>query len=170
MGNPGIPVLRIDDTTVVEVAAFLPAQYYPDVVFGQTLMTIRVAGIDVGRHAISYKSPTINPKLRTFEVKCLLSNPPEGVAPGAMAQIHVILESRNALGVPSGAIQQRGGHNVVFTVKDHIAHQVIIQPGIEMNGWTEIREGDVSEETAVVTMGQYMIEEGTHVAVQKEDQ
>jgi RND family efflux transporter MFP subunit len=168
MGSPGIPVLRIDDTTVVEVAAFLPAQYYPDVVSGQTLMTIQVVGIDVGRHTITYKSPTINPKLRTFEVKCLLTNPPEGVAPGAMAQINVILESRKALGVPSAAIQQRSGHNVVFVVKDHISHQVIIQPGIEMDGWTEIREGDVTEEVAVVTMGQYMIEEGTRVAVQKE--
>jgi len=170
MGSPGMPVLRIDDTTVVEVAVFLPAQYYPDVVSGQTLMTIQVAGIDIGRHTISYKSPTINPKLRTFEVKCLLSNPPEGVAPGAMAQISVILESRKGLGIPSAAIQQRSGHNVVFVIKDNISRQVVVQTGIEMDGWTEIRQGDVSEETAVVTMGQYMIEEGTRVAVQKEDE
>lgn len=169
MGNPGVPVLRIDDTTVVEVAAFLPAQYYPDIVAGQTQMVIRVAGIDVGRRAITYKSPTIHPKLRTFEIKCLLTNPPEGVAPGAMAHIRVILESRQGLGVPSKAIQQRAGHNVVFVIKNYVSHQVIVQTGIEMDGWIEIREGDVSEESAVVTLGQYMIEEGTHVAVQKED-
>ena len=168
MGSPGVPVLRIDDTTVVEVAAFLPAQYYPDIVSGQTLMRIQVAGIDVGRHAVTYKSPTINPKLRTFEVKCLLTNPPAGVAPGAMAQISIILESRRGLGVPSVAIQQRGGRNVVFIVRDNISHQVVVQPGIEMDGWTEVRDGEVNEQTAVVTMGQYMIEEGTRVAVQKE--
>lgn len=168
MGSPGMPVLRIDDTTVVEVAAFLPAQYYADVFTGQTIMKIQVAGIDLGRHTVTYKSPTINPKLRTFEVKCLLRNPPDGVAPGAMAQMSVILESRKDLGVPSEALQKRSGHNVVFVVKDNISHQVIVQPGIEMDGWTEIREGDVNEETAVVTMGQYMIEEGTRVAVQKE--
>jgi RND family efflux transporter MFP subunit len=170
MGNPGVPVLRIDDTTLVEVAAFLPAQFYAAIVSGQTLMKIQVAGIDVGQYAVTYKSPTINPKLRTFEVKCLLKNPPDGVAPGAMAQICVILESRQGLGIPSGAIQQRDGHNVVFVVKDGLSHQVTVQTGIETDGWIEIRDGDVSEETAVVTMGQYMIEEGTRVAVQKEDQ
>jgi RND family efflux transporter MFP subunit len=168
MGSPGIPVLRIDDTTVVEVAPFLPAQYYADIVSGQTIMKILVAGVDIGQHAITYKSPTIHPKLRTFEVKCLLTNPPEAVAPGAMAQISVILESRKGLGVPSAAIQQRGGNNVVFTVKDNVSHQVTVQPGIEMDGWTEIREGQISEDTPVVTMGQYMIEDGTRVTVQKE--
>jgi len=170
MGSPGVPVLRIDDTSVVEVAAFLPAQYYADVVSGQTIIKIVVAGVDVGRHAITYKSPTIHPKLRTFEVKCLLTNPPQEVVPGAMAQINVILESRKGLGVPSAAIQQRGGNNVVFTVKDNISHQVIVQPGIEMDGWTEIREGQISENTPIVTMGQYMIEEGTRVVVQKESE
>ena len=70
--------------------------------------------------------------------------------------------------MPSVAIQQRGVHNVVFTVKDDISHQVIVQPGIEMDGWTEIREGELREQTAVVTMGQYMIEDGTRVTVQKE--
>jgi RND family efflux transporter MFP subunit len=168
MGNPGMPVLRIDDMTVLEVAAFLPAQHYADIISGQTSITIQVAGIDIGQHAITYKSPTIHPKLRTFEVKCLLTNPPDAVAPGAMAQIGVILESRKGLGVPSAAIQQRGGNNVVFTVKDNISRQVTVQPGIEMEGWTEIREGQISENTPVVTMGQYLIEEGTPVAVQKE--
>lgn len=168
MGSPGVPVLSIDDTTVIEIAAFLPAQYYADIISGQTSMKIQVAGIDIGQHAITYKSPTIHPMLRTFEIKCLLTNPPEAVAPGAMAQINVILESRKGIGVPSAAIQQRGGNNVVFTVKDNISHQVTVQPGIEMEGWIEIRKGQISENTPVVTMGQYMIEDGTQVTVQKE--
>ena len=74
------------------------------------------------------------------------------------------------MGVPSGAIQQRGGHDVVFVVKDNISHQVTVQTGIETDGWTEIREGEVNEQAAVVTMGQYMVEEGTRVTVQKEGQ
>jgi len=44
----------------------------------------------------------------------------------------------------------------------------IEQPGIETEGWTEIREGQLDEGTDVVTMGQYMIEDGTRVTVQKE--
>jgi hypothetical protein len=36
-----------------------------------------------------------------------------------------------------------------------------------MEGWTEIREGQISENTPIVTMGQYLIEERTPVVVQK---
>ena len=168
MGEPGRPILRIEDKSLVEVSVFLPAVYYPAIVAGQTQMKVNVSGIDLGLQIISYKSPTIDSRLRTFEVKCQLKDPPDGVAPGAMAQIVGVLESREGLGVPSEAIVHRGGQNVIFVVRDNVSHQVPVQPGIETDGWTEIREGQVSEEAAVVNMGQYMIEDGTRVTVQKE--
>jgi len=169
MGSPGRPVLRIDDPTVVEVAAFLPAQYYGQVVTGQTPMRVAVSGIDLGRQIITYKSPTINPKLRTFEVKCVVQDAPAGVAPGAMAQIAVVFETRTSLGVPSVAIQERGGRSVVFAVENDAIRQVPVTTGIESDGWLEIREGDLKEAAAVVTMGQYMVEAGTPVTVQEEN-
>lgn len=170
MGSPGHPVLRIDDTSVVDVSAFLPAESYAAVIPGQTAMRIQVSGIDVGRQAITYKSPTIDPKLRSFEIKCVLNDPPDGVAPGAMAQLVVVLESRQAIGVPSEAIQQRGGQAVVFVIENDMARQVPVTTGIETDGWTEIREGDLAEGAAVVTMGQYMVEAGTAVTVQQQEE
>jgi len=169
MGNPEQVVLRIDDTSVIEVAAFLPAQYYSSVIQGQTVMKIQVGDMGLGRHPITYKSPTINPKLRTFEVKCLLENPPEGVVPGVMAQIAVVLEYRKGLGVPSAAIQERAGQSVVFVVRDNVSHQVAVKTGIEAVGWTEICEGELTEDTPVVTMGQYLLNEDSAVTVQKEN-
>ena len=169
MGSPGRPVVRIDDTSVVEVKAFLPAEYYAAVVPGQTAMRIHASGVHVGRHVITYKSPTIDPRLRSFEVKCILTDPPEGVTSGAMAQIVVALEGRQGVGVPSQAIQQRGGRSVVFTVENRTARQVPVTTGIETDGWTEIREGDVKEGASVVTMGQYMMEAGIAVSVQQEE-
>jgi len=168
MGNPGMPVLRIDDTSLVEIAAFLPAQYYTSVVPGQTAMIIEVSGIDVGTQVITYKSPTIHPKLRTFEIKCILQNPPEGVTAGAMAQIVVVLESRRGAGVPSEALQLRGGRPVVFVVENNVTREIPVETGIESEGWTEIRSDGLTEGMAVVTMGQYMVEAGTPVTVQQE--
>ncbi len=168
MGSPGHPVLRLDDTSVVEAAAFLPAQYYAAVIPGQTAMRLHVSGIDVGRHVITYKSPTIDPKLRSFEIKAVLTGPPDGVAPGAMTEMVVALENRQGLGVPSEAIQQRGGKPVVFVVENETARQVAVTPGIETDGWTEIADGELTEGAAVVTMGQYMVEAGAPVTVQKE--
>ncbi len=170
MGSPGHPVLRIDDTSIVEVSAFLPAEAYAAVITGQTPMRIQVSGIDVGRQVITYKSPTIDPKLRSFEVKCILNDPPDGVAPGAMAQLVVVLESRQGIGVPSDAIQKRGGQSVVFVIENDTARQVPVTEGIETDGWTEIRGGDLAEGAPVVTMGQYMVEAGVAVTVQQQQE
>jgi RND family efflux transporter MFP subunit len=168
MGDPGVPVLRIDDTSVLEVTAFLPAEYYAAVIPGQTAMRIAVSGVDIGRQVITYKSPTIQPKLRSFEIKCLLKDPPAAVVPGAMAQLTVVLESRRGLGVPAKALEQRGGGTVVFVIENDTARQVPVTTGIETEGWMEIADGDLAEGAAVVTMGQYMVEGGTPVTVQKE--
>ncbi len=169
MGSPGQPVLRIDDTSVVDVVAFLPSQYYGVVVPGRTEMRVETSGVDVGRQAISYRSPTIHPRLRTFEIKSALEDPPEGVTSGAIAQIAVVLEARRGLGVPSESIQQRGGRSVVFVVENDTARRVAVTIGIESHGWTEIREGDLKEGDAVITMGQSMVEAGTPVVVQQEE-
>jgi len=168
MGDPGVPVMRIDDTSVLEVAAFLPAQYYGSVIANQTAMRIQVAGVDLGSQVITYKSPTIHPKLRVFEVKCLLKEPPAVVAPGAMAAIVVVLDSRQGLGVPTRAIQQRGGGSVVFVVEGDTARQKTVTAGFESDGWVELLDADVKDGAAIVTMGQYMVEDGAAVSVQQE--
>lgn len=167
-GSPGIPVFRIEDTNLVEVSAFLPAAIYSSVVTGQTLMRIQVVGINLGNQTISYKSPTIQSKLRTFEVKCLLQNPPDGVAPGAMADIAVILASRESLGVPAVSVQQRGEQLVVFVVEDNIAVQTNVQTGLESDGWIELLDDNVIESMQVVSMGQDMLDGGEAVSIQKE--
>ncbi len=169
MGRPGEPVLRIDDTFLIEISAYLPAQYYAEIIPGETKINVIVSGETLGQLPVYYKSTTINPKLRTFEVKCLLDNPSETIAPGAMAQISVILESRKGLGVPSVAIQQRGGKPVIFTVSEGKSHEVEIQTGIENDGWTEVISDKLNERSLVVTMGQDMLDDGQLVSVQKED-
>lgn len=169
MGSPGQPVLRIDDTSLVEIAAFLPAQHYGQVVSGQTPMEVQVSGIDLGRQIITYKSPTIHPKLRTFEVKCLLKDPPAGIAPGAMAQITVVFEMRRGLGVPSSSLQNRAGGTVVFVIQNGVARQEAVTTGIEADGWTEILQGQVKENDPVVTLGQNMLNQGAAVQVQQEE-
>jgi len=166
MGSPGQPVIRIEDTSLLEVSAFLPAAVYPKIAAGQTRIRVVVSGI--GLRTISYRSLVIQPKLRTFEVKCLINDPPDGVAPGAMAEVAVILDSHEGLGVPSAAIQQRGDRSVVFVVEGDLARERQVKTGLQSNGWTELSDGNVTETMSVVTMGQYMLDDGTAVSVQTE--
>ena len=107
MGDKKKPLLKIVDPSVIEVSAFLPAEYYPLIRPAETPMRIRVYGIELDKQVISYKSPTIHHKLRTFEIKCALEAPPEGVVPGAMAEIEVLLTQRKGLGVPKISLQQK---------------------------------------------------------------
>jgi RND family efflux transporter MFP subunit len=169
MGKPGEPAVRIDDNTIIEASAFLPAQYYPEITEGKTKMKVNVSGRDLGEHDIYYKSPTINPKLRTFEVKCLLDNSAQTIAPGAMAEISVVLETRKGLSVPTESILNRDNQFVVFVVSGDKAHKVGVQKGIENNGWIEVVSSELNEQSMVVTMGQNMLDEGKAVSVQKEN-
>jgi len=169
MGNPGEPAVRIDDNIIIETSAYLPAVCYPEVKENETRVKISVSGRDLGEYDIYYKSPTINPKLRTFEVKCLLDNTSGSIAAGAMAEVKVVLESKKSLAVPTEAIQTRDNQSVIFVVSDGRAHKVAVQKGLENDGWIEVAADELNEQCAVVTMGQNMLDEGKAVSIQKEN-
>jgi RND family efflux transporter MFP subunit len=168
MAGAGTPVLKIEDLSVLEISVFLPEEVYARVVPERTQMRIQVGGADLDLRPVVYKSPTVNPKLRTFEVKGLVESPPPGVAPGCLAQVVIVLDSRSGLGIPSAAIQQRSGQSVVFLVDGEQARLVPVTTGRDMNGWTEILDGGLQAGAEVATMGQQLISDGTPVSVVQE--
>ena len=167
MAQPGQPVLRIEDLAVIEVSAYLPAEYYDRIIPDETPMYIKVYDSESRARVVTYKGPTINPQLRTFEVKCLIKDPPENFVPGALAEIAILLEMRDGLGVPSDAVQIRKGRSVVFIVQDQTARMIEVNTGLETDGWTEIRDSKLTENTPVVTMGQFLLNDGTAVRIQR---
>jgi len=168
MAGAGTPVVKIEDLSILEISVFLPEQYFAQVVPGQTQMRVSVSGIELGIRPVDYKSPTVNPKLRTFEVKGLVESPPPSVAPGCLAQVVVVMDSRQGVGIPAAAIQQRGGRYVVFRVADQQARMVPVKVGRDADGWTEILESELPAATPVVTMGQQLVSDGTTVSVVQE--
>lgn len=167
MTDSGSPVVRIDDPSVIEVSAFLPAQYYARVVPGTTRIRIRVYGVDAGEHVITYASPTVDPMLRTFEVRCVIADPPSGVVPGAMAEVDVLVRQREGLGVPANAVQVRGERPIVFVAENDTARLVEVTKGIECDGWVECEGASLSEGAQVVTVGQSLLNDGSPIAVQQ---
>jgi RND family efflux transporter MFP subunit len=167
MAAAGTPVVKIEDLSVLEISVFLPEEFYARVEPGKTQMRIEVSGIDLGVQPVTYKSPTVNAKLRTFEVKGLVE-PPPGVAPGCLAEVAIVMDERSGVGVPAAAIGQRGGHSVVFIVEGEQARMVEVKTGRTISGWVEIVEGEVSDRTPVLTMGQHLVEDGTPVSPAQE--
>ena len=168
MANAGTPVLKIEDPTVIEASAFLPAQYYARVSPGETRIRLRVYDIEVGERAISYKSPTIHPKLRTFEVKCIIETPPPGVVSGAMADMTILLDEKTAFGVPKEALQERAGQTVIFGSENDTARMIPVERGIESGGMVEIRGEKLHEGLPVIVMGQFLVEEGSPLQIRQE--
>ncbi len=168
MAGAGTPVVKIEDLSLLEVSVFLPEEAYAQVTPERTQMRIRVGGTDLGVRPVAHKSPTVNPKLRTFEVKARIESPPPGVAPGCLAQVSVVLNGRSGVGIPAAAVQQRGGQSVVFLVEGNQARMATVKTGRDMNGWTEILEGALQASTAVVTMGQQLLNDGAPVTVVQE--
>lgn len=168
MAGAGTPVLRIDDGSLVELSVFVPAEYYDRVQPGATKLRARVGSAVLADLPVTFKSPTVESKLRTFQVKALVASPPAEVVPGAMAHVELILTARQAVGVPAAAVLQRDGQAVVFIVgREGTARRAAVEPGLETDGWREIRHG-VSAGEAVVAMGQAMVDDGTAVRVVEE--
>jgi RND family efflux transporter MFP subunit len=164
-GDPMKPVLRIDDLSVVEISAHISEVYYHRVVPEETLMRVRAGGVDLNERPVNYRSPTIHPSLRTFEIKGVVENPPVGVVPGAMAAIDLLLARREAFGVRRESIVMRSTGPVVFYVEEGAARMAEVETGFETDGYVEITGGALPPGVAVVTMGQFLLDDGTQVKV-----
>lgn len=169
MATAGQPILRVEDLSVIEASAFLPADYYDKVYTEKTQIAILLPGGSDLNYPVSYKSPTINTKLRTFEIKGLIKNPPEGAVPGAMTTMDVIVEQHEALGVPTDAVLERSGKKIVFTAKDGKAHMREVSTGMKTGGYIELKGDGVSEGTSVVVRGQTFLNDDAPLAVAKEN-
>lgn len=168
MAGAGTPVVRIDDTSILEISAYLPAEYYARVTAGTTKMSVAIDGIDAGQLPLSYKSPTIDNKLRNFEIKSLLTNPPQGITSGAMAKIKVVMDRRDATGVPRQSIIRKAEGNVIFLADGDKAKMMQIEKGLETNGWVEIKSDKVKEGQSVISMGQDRLKDGDLISITKE--
>ncbi|HOO56432.1 MAG TPA: efflux RND transporter periplasmic adaptor subunit [bacterium] len=165
MAAPGYPIVRIEDTSVLEASAFLPSEYYDQVLSGTTTVRLNVSGIDLGTRTVTYKSPTINPKLRTFEVKTVIKNPPESVAPGSMVGFSVILENKDGVGIPSECLQTRSGKKAVFVVEGDQTVLRYVETGLVSGEYTEILDEAVKEGEKIVIEGQNFLDEGDQILI-----
>jgi len=158
----GEVVLRIEDPSYIEAVAYLPAEYFADVTPGKTQARLTIAGRDSGTFIVTYRSPVINTTLRTFEIKGKVESK-EAVA-GAMADMTIVFESRQAIGVPSNSLLIRNDTPSLFIAKDGKATLKPVKTGLINEGWTEIRSG-LEAVDAVVTEGQTQLREGMAVRI-----
>ncbi len=165
---PGKPVILIKDPEKTEISAHLPAIYYHRVKEGETQANISTEGCPPFKQKVSFKSPVINPTLRTFQVKCLNEGGKNALIPGALAELTFILSRETSLGVESGAILNRAGGKVVFIARNGTAHMVSIETGIENDGRTQIISKGLKENDVAIIRGHNLLNEGQKISLRKE--
>ncbi len=169
MVGAGTPIVEIDNLSVLEVSAYLPAAYYQKVVTGETTMKVTVGTMQVGELPVVYKSPVIDSRLRNFEIKALIKDPQEGVTSGDIARINVILGAHEGTGVPREAVLKRLTGTNLFVAEKGIAKMVPVETGLENDGWIEVLSKDIQEGMSVITMGQDRLSDGTVISILKEE-
>jgi multidrug efflux pump subunit AcrA (membrane-fusion protein) len=149
----------------VEVEAYLPAEYYHRVIPGSTTVELSTRALRPTETAITYKSPVINPTLRTFQIKCSSPDHEFQLIPGELVELSVVLLRREGLAVPDNAILQREQSRIVFIVENDKARMVKVKCGLENDGMTEIFSDQLKPGMPLVTQGQYLLNDGQPVKI-----
>ncbi len=153
----GTPVFAMDNPSVHELCFDMNAADYARVKVGET--KVEASGRTL---AVSYKSPSVNPSTRTFEVRAPIVLTDE-LAPGMLLDADVVLRDVEAPGLPVRAVNLRGGADTVFIVENGIVKAVRVETGVADNGWREVR--GVAEDARVIVEGMLLVNEGDAVRV-----
>ena len=156
---PGVPVLMMEDVERLEIRYTLDAAKYAEVVPGQTMIDGR---------PVSWKSPTVDPATRSFEVRVDVSGS-EGFCPGMLVDSNLILSSMESLAVPASAVNPNAaGDYMLFTVEEgRIVRHSVGSPKIS-GGWCSIGESEVPPDAKVVSEGMLLVHEGDEVVAVEE--
>lgn len=160
MGSPGTPIIRVDDVRSLKAVAYLPAQFYPRIDTKASVAIVTVLDRKIGEFPITYKSPAIDSALRTFEIWADLEGDGAYAVPGAQCVVRIVLRESTGVGVPRDAVQFRDGKHWIFVPDGETAKMVEVAPGMETDGWTELRDSPVKEGDSVITQGQFLLNDG----------
>jgi membrane fusion protein, heavy metal efflux system len=155
----GTPLYVVADLTELWAVAEIDETQLPLVQAGRST-ELRVSAYPGETFAgrITFVADMVNPKTRRVTVRCQVPNPGPRLKPEMYAQVTLAAgEPREALAVPSGAIQEIEGKPLVFvkTAKGSFERRDVTV-GSEADGWVEVRSGVKAGET-VATTGSFLL-------------
>lgn len=164
-GALGKEILRIENPNNLEISCFISALYYDSAEVGKTKLVLLGDEKKLGEAVMTYRSPSIDPTSRTFEVKAKL-DPGLGITSGMLCDVDMVLVERTGLGLPVDSIMLRaGGESVAYFNKDGKAELQKIIPGITSDGFTEVLNADQLQGKDFIGTGQYFLNPGDSIVV-----
>ena len=152
--DPSSELLTLTDISTVWVLADVYEENLGAVRMGKEV-SIRVASYpgEVFRGRITYISDLVEPKTRTAQVRCVVSNPTSRLKLDMFATVEIPTEqTADLLAIPTVAIQRIDDRPVVFVKRSETDfEQREVVPGTEAGGWIEIRRGLKPGESVITT-------------------
>ena len=155
--DPGMELFSIADLSEVWVQAEVYERDLGRIQIGQTaLISVDTYQDEKFSGRVSYISDTLNPQTRTASVRCVVPNKDRRLKLDMFVSVNVPTTfSRKTIAVPTAAIQQIAGKNVVFVQESEQRFRAQeVQVGKVVDGQAEIVAGLVGKES-VVLQGAY---------------
>lgn len=162
----GQNILKLENHDNMEVECYISSVYYGMVTSGITRVEFLLDGEKKGEGVVTYKAPNIDPQSRTFKLKALL---PDGVelVSGTLCELNIILEEKEAYGLPSDALLLRANDRyIAYGVdEDSRAESFEIERGIVDSGYSEVVNASSLLSEKFVVTGQTFINNGSLLRV-----
>lgn len=113
-------------------------------------------------------SPVLNKSSRTMEVKLSIKENDSRIKSGMFASVKLITEVlENVITVSNVSLIDSSDEQYVYTIDtDGVAHKIMVETGLTIDGVTQIISG-LSPGDSVVNRGQSMIQDGSTVRISK---
>ena len=155
----GQDILRIENPDKLEVSCYISAAYYNQVIPGKTIAEFTdIDGKVLGRTPVSYRAPGVDPESRTFKLKAIVPKEVKIVS-GMLANINLILQEKEAYGLPADAMLLRANDRyIVFTVDDkNRAQAATVARGIIDGKYCEVLNTAELQGKRVIVSGQTFV-------------
>ncbi len=160
---PGAPVLKMDNAAAYEIRFALNSSDYGKVKVGET--RVRLAGADgaaADGFPVVYKSPSVNPATRTFEIRIAVPKT-DDLAPGMIRDATVVFSRRVSDALPASAVNPIDGTNCLAAVRGGRLVRLPVAAGVEQNGLRAV--SGVADDEQVVEKAMLLFNEGDEVRV-----
>jgi len=164
----GKVVFAMDDPSVYEICISLNASLYGKVVVGQTEVEYESQDGKRGirKLLVSYKSPSVSPLTRTFEVRAVVPKK-DSLAAGMIADCRVVFARRRSQAVPATAVVLRDGSDALYKVVGGKVVRLPVIAGVTAGGLREIVSPVLAPGDAIIVEGMLLVNAGDDVRTQK---
>ncbi|MGQ0827966.1 MAG: efflux RND transporter periplasmic adaptor subunit [Bacteroidota bacterium] len=154
----GGDVFHLADFSTVWVEAQVYSDYMNEIKAGMEAKVMFAAfpGKEFSSQ-LSFVNPELNPSSKINIIRVEIPNSNGDIKPGMQAYVSLLLKQKSALSLPTDAvIKDSKGSTVWLQTANNKFKSVMVQTGLEANGYTEILHG-LNKGDVVIVSGAYLL-------------